>query len=197
MTTVLIVDESSLVAEWFDSVFRATDVDIVGTSSSGAEAISYLERTTPDVVLLTRDLPDEDGLRIGKDILARWPRVKLILLTRTEDQSELRLAIELGFHGRLAMATPAADLVSAIQTVATTRPLPGFVGKPRRPYSDEPVGPYITPQERTVLSLIASGLSPSEIAALLEREEADVRSIAGRLESKLYGDRGLQGGSNG
>jgi DNA-binding NarL/FixJ family response regulator len=191
MTTVLIVEESRLLAEWYGTLLQDTDVEVVGTSSSGAEAISFLERTTPDVVLLTRDLPDEDGLRVGKDISARWPSVKIILLTVSEDLTELRLAIELGFHGVLGKASPAADIVSAIQTVARTGPLPGFVGKPKHPLSDEPVGPYITPEERSILSLIAMGLSATEIAAELEREEEEVRRVAERLESKLYGDSEL------
>ena len=176
------------------------DVDVVGVASDGAEALELTGEARPDVVLMDLRMPRCDGVEATRLVRERHPDTKIVILTTYSDDRSVIDALRAGAHGYLtkdaggeeirqalghvldghAMIDPAVQhhLVDAI----TAGPSPASLrGQPARPrILDE-----LTPREAEVLSLIANGLSNSEIAGRLVISEATVKSHVNRLLAKI------------
>lgn len=203
---VVLVDDQTLVRVGLRTLFAAEpDIEVVGEVGDGAEALTVIARTRPDVVLCDIRMPPPDGLEVLRRITAdpALQNVRVVMLTTFELDEYVFDALHAGASGFLLKDTRPAELVEAIRTVhrgdavvsprVTRRMLEMFAGK--LPDSDgDGAGPAreashavedLTPREREVLLAIASGLSNAEIAAHLTVSEATVKTHVGKVLGKL------------
>jgi DNA-binding NarL/FixJ family response regulator len=117
--SVLVVDDHQLVAEAL-ALFLGSKPDFasVETASSPDQVLRFLQDHTVDVVALDLDLAGEDGLRLGREIAARWPDVALVIVTEVEDASRLLEAVGIGARGWVSKEAPSESLVSALHGAA-------------------------------------------------------------------------------
>jgi DNA-binding NarL/FixJ family response regulator len=193
---VLVVDDQSLVRAGFVKLLEPEpDLRVVGEAGDGFEAVEAVARTRPDVVLMDIRMPRLDGIEATRRIRAGRGASRVLVLTTYDLDEYVFDAIKAGASGFLLKDAPADQLVAGIRVVAagdallapavTRRLIEEFARRPTPP----PEGPVelaeLTAREREILTLIARGLTNSEIAGDLVLGESTVKTHVGNILSKL------------
>ncbi|WP_090594203.1 response regulator [Auraticoccus monumenti] len=195
---VLLVDDQELVRYGFRLLLDAEPgLVVVGEAADGAEAVGLVQRVRPDVVLMDVRMPGVGGIEATRRITSLRPDVRVLVLT-TYDLDEYAFgALGAGAAGFLLKDTRPADLVAAIQAVAsgdavvspriTARLIE--VAAPhlgvRRDADAEQALSELTPREREIFVLVGRGATNGEIAASLYLSESTVKANVGRVLAKL------------
>ena len=196
---VLIADDQGMVRTGF-SVFLSgqPDIEVVGEAADGAEAVRQAAELRPDVILMDIRMPVLDGLAATRQILGQPGHPdppKVLVLPSFDLDDYVYAALRAGASGFLLKDASAHQLAEAVRVVArgdallapgiTKRLISEFarLGAPRSPTRASLAG--LTERETEVLSLVAQGLSNSEIAAHLVVSEPTVKTHLGRVLSKL------------
>ncbi|MFF1612026.1 response regulator [Amycolatopsis sp. NPDC058278] len=192
MTRVLIADDQALLRGSFRVlVDSAPGLEVVGEASDGAEAVALTRVERPDVVLMDVRMPEMDGIEATRRICAETD-VRVLMLTTFDLDEYVYSALRAGASGFLLKDTRPADLLAAIEVVASGDALlaPSVTRRLVAEFARLPSGPVtrldgVTAREQEVLSLIARGLSNDEIAVRLHLGIATVKTHIGRLLHKL------------
>lgn len=186
MIRVLVADDHPVVRAGIAAlVGAAPDIEVVGTASTGAEAVSRAIELEPDVVLMDLRMPELTGDEATARILAERPSVRVIVLTTYESDDAILAAIEAGASGYLLKAAPEEEVVAGIRAVASggmalaPSIAAALVNRVRRPAI------VLSPREREVLRLVAEGLSNPEIGRRLYVGEATVKTHLMHVFEKL------------
>jgi DNA-binding NarL/FixJ family response regulator len=194
--SVLVADDQALLRGSFRVLIdTAPGLRTVGEAGTGAEAVSLAALSRPDVVLMDVRMPEMDGIEATQRICADLPDVRVLILTTFDLDTYVYSALRAGASGFLLKDTPPADLLSVIRIVAsgesllapsvTRRLIAEFVRRPA-PVQPPPSGlDALTGREREVLTLIARGLSNTELAETLHLSPATVKTHIGHLLAKL------------
>jgi len=115
MKQVLIVDDSPTMRKRIASLLReSTLIRIVGEAGSGREAIETVEHTRPDTVLLDIRLPDQSGITLLKRFKARYPEMKIIMLSNLDDPRYRKACLDIGADHFLSKAMEFDRIVDTI-----------------------------------------------------------------------------------
>jgi DNA-binding NarL/FixJ family response regulator len=187
--SVLVVDDERLFAEALASVLGPNGIGITRIVSTPVDAIEAVREATPDVVLLIVEAPTPAELRAGHAIVDACPTARVLVLARTLEKSHVQRVLRGGFQGSLSMDTSIAKLVRTVRTIASGTALPrGDVPSTRstgRPVEPTRLRPSLTPREREVLQLIATGAAGRTIARRLGISENTVRTHSQSILVKL------------
>lgn len=189
-------------------------IEVVGTARDGREALALAAATRPDIVLMDLRMPHCDGVEAIRLLREQHPAIKVIALTTYADDRSVLDALRAGARGYLTKDSSAEEIRQALHTVFQERSAidpavqhhlvaaiaarPGGPATsspdPQRPRErdgarDEPARASavagLTPREREVLALIATGLSNGEIALGLHIGEGTVKSHINHLFPKI------------
>jgi DNA-binding NarL/FixJ family response regulator len=192
---VLLVDDQELVRAGLRGILRARfGFEVVAELSDGAGVLAAVRQARPDVVLMDVRMPGVDGVSATRQLRASEQAPPVLVLTTFEDEDVLAGALRAGAAGFLLKGVPVEDLQRAVRTVAeggawldpavTARVLTAYRDGPAPAQPDEALA-VLTPREREVLALIASGRSNTEIAAELFLGEGTVKTHVGHVFTKL------------
>jgi DNA-binding NarL/FixJ family response regulator len=201
MTRVVIADDQALVRTGFSMILTADGIDVVGQAANGPEAIAATRRLRPDVVLMDIRMPDLDGLEATRRILSEAPTTvdgqptRVLMLTTFDLDQYVYAALTAGASGFLLKDVTPDHLVHAVRLVQdgdallaptiTRRLVERFARvDPGRSTLHGDLG-TLTPREREVLTLLAGGLSNTELATALLLSEATVKTHVTRILTKL------------
>ncbi|XVQ83323.1 response regulator [Microbispora siamensis] len=191
MIRVVVADDQALLRGSFRVLLESEpDITVVGEAGDGAEAVELVARTAPDVVLMDVRMPGMDGIEATRRIDGR---ARVLILTMFDLDAYVYAALRAGAGGFLLKDVPPADLLTAVRVVAAGQALlaPAVTRRLIEEFARTPVAPVVagldgvTEREREVLTLIARGLSNTEIAAHLHLSLATVKTHIGRLLAKL------------
>ncbi len=195
MIRVLVCDDQIIVCEGLRTILStARDVEVVGTATDGAEALELIPQTQPDIVLMDLKMPGMNGVQATREINRHYPAVRVLVLTTYDADEWVFDAIRGGAAGYLLKDAPRTKLLEAIrETVAGQTPVDSRVaGKlfaqiatPRPLPPDTAFAAELSAREREILSLLARGLSNTEIAARLYLSEGTVRNYVSSILTKL------------
>ncbi|WP_248959413.1 response regulator [Sphaerisporangium perillae] len=196
MIRVLLADDQALVRTGFRMILEnAPDMQVVGEAGDGAQAAELALELQPDVVLMDVRMPEVDGVEATRRICVGTSRIRVLMLTTFDLDEYVYAALHAGASGFLLKDTLAPDLLSAIRVVArgdavvapsvTRRLLERYVGIGAAPVTPTADLDVLTEREREVLSLIARGLSNTEIADSLFLSEGTVKTHVSRVLAKL------------
>jgi DNA-binding NarL/FixJ family response regulator len=169
---VLLADDHTLVAEGLKALLKDS-FDLVGVVHDGRALLESAERLRPDVIVTDISMPLLNGLDAVKQIRARHPETRVIILTMHRDTHLAASAFRAGVSGYLLKVSPGEELVKAIHEVAQGRSyvttllakdLINLLMDNTTPRDEESP---LTPRQREVLQLIAEGRTMKEVAALL------------------------------
>jgi DNA-binding NarL/FixJ family response regulator len=178
---ILCVDDHPLVREGIArKIDRQPDMKVIGTASSGEEAIELFRRHRPDVVLMDLQLPGMRGTQAIERIRQEDPEARIIVLTMYGGDEDIFRAIHAGAASYLFKDMLSNDLVSIVRQVhGGERPIPAVVAQRLA----SRVG--LSPREVDVLELIADGKRNKEIADALGITQETVQTHIKRLFVKL------------
>jgi NarL family two-component system response regulator LiaR len=166
------------------------DMEIAGEAGDGRQAVDVVAATRPDVLLLDLYMPELDGhavLAALHDI--PHPPAVVVLTSATGDDHLVR-AVRAGATSYLLKTAPAEDVINAVRDAAagtaslSPQLLTRFTQALRRPPPPDPLRP-LSPREREVLQLIASGHSNRQIARDLAIGEQTVKTHVRGILAKL------------
>ncbi len=187
MITVLLVDDHDLIRQGLRRAFeREDDFTVVGDAGTLAEAYRLVEEHSPDVVVLDVRLPDGDGMTAARRMRDAHPSLGIVMLTMYGGDAPLFASLEAGASAFLNKDAPASEVVMSARHAAatpTTFASTDLADAMRRKLS--PSGPNLTDRERTVLNLLAQGLSISALAGQLYLSESTVKTHISKLYEKL------------
>ncbi|GAB2841945.1 response regulator transcription factor [Actinoallomurus bryophytorum] len=196
---VLVADDQALLRGSFRALIEtATGLTVVGEAATGRETVELAHALLPDVVLMDVRMPDIDGIEATRQInhAPETAGVRVLILTMFDLDGYVFSALRAGAAGFLLKDTPPADLLNAIRIVATgeallaptvtRRLIAEFVRQPQPGLPPPRDLEHITERERQVLTLIARGLSNTDIAGQLHLSLATVKTYVGRLLAKLH-----------
>ncbi len=165
--------------------------DIVGEARDGAEAVDLAAAVRPDVILMDVTMPELDGVEATRQIKARQPEVRIVMLTMHADQDILAEAIRAGANGYLVKDCSTDEIASAIETVAggetalSPRLAASMLAEVRRQDGQAEAERVITKREEEVLQLIADGCSTPEVAERLYISQKTVKNHLASIYQKL------------
>jgi two-component system response regulator DesR len=112
---VLVVDDHALFAEALMLTLGIDDrIEVVGSASSGVEAVSLAEALRPDVVLMDVHMPSMDGIEATRRVRNVSPRSRVVMVTAARSPDVARHALAAGAERCLTKDTPAVRLIDAI-----------------------------------------------------------------------------------
>jgi len=118
MIKILLVDDHAILREGLKSLLKFyNDVEVVGEAENGMQALTQVEALSPDIVLMDIAMPEMNGLVATKRIRARFPEVKVLILTQYEDQQYVIPLLQAGASGYVLKRAFGTDLINAIRTV--------------------------------------------------------------------------------
>jgi two-component system, NarL family, response regulator LiaR len=190
---VLIADDQSIVRKGIRALLAEVEtITVVGEASNGQEAVVQVQVLNPDVTLMDLAMPKMDGIEAIRQITARQPGARILVLTSFTTDDKVFPAIKAGALGYLLKDSEPADLLRAIEQVSRGEPSlhPSIavqvLRELRRPAQKTPPPNALTAREVDVLRLVAKGLSNREIAAQLTTTEATTKTHVSAILSKLH-----------
>ncbi len=193
---ILVVDDHNLFREGLTLLLNsAAETAVVGEAGTGKEAIVQAQELTPDVILMDIQMPDMNGIEATRRILADLPDVGIIMLTMLEDDDSLFAAMSAGARGYILKGADKAEVLKTVTAVAAGQALfgPAIAGRLTTFFQrggqlgETAVTPFpdLTDREREVLTLIAQGLSNSDIASQLHISSKTVSNHISNIFNKL------------
>jgi len=192
LVKVFIFDDHSVFREGLKSILlRSNDIQVVGESDNGSDAVARITEVQPDVILMDVNMP-YSGLQATIDILAKMPDMKILILTVSENEDDLHRAVRAGARGYLLKGMSINELVAAVNSVAsgaavfTPRMAEKLLADFRNDMPKQNDEVSLTDRELDILKLVAGGASNKEIAARLELSEPTIKSHLRNVLSKLH-----------
>ncbi len=185
MITVAIVDDHKIVAAGLEKLINETDVARVsGMEHSVAGCRKLLKDMQPDVLLLDISMPDGSGIDLCPEIKAKYPAVKVLMLTSYGELATVNCALDAGADGYVLKNSMPEEIIEGICKVAAgERFLCEDVNLMLKVQDDNPF--ELTRRECNLLRLIAEGCTNSEIAERLFLGYETIKSYRKNLYAKL------------
>ncbi len=194
-TRVLLVDDHEVVRLGLMTLINdQPNMQVVGEAGTTAEAVRAVERLQPDVVLMDIRMPGEGGIEATQQIVARFPEIKVVMLTSFADDELIVRAIRAGAAGYVLKQVGNEELLRAITAVArgealldpsTTARLLSRVREAERK-ADEDAFRDLSDREMDVLAELTRGKTNAEIGRVLNLSEKTVRNYVSTILEKLH-----------
>jgi two-component system NarL family response regulator len=184
VASVLVVDDHALLRTGVANIINhESDLHVIAEASNGLEAVEAFERHHPDVTLLDLRMPVMEGVEAVRQIRARDPLAKVIVLTTYDTDDDISRALKAGAKAYVLKDISADGLIACIHDVLAgkTYLAPAAAAK----LAEGVTRIQLTPRELATLRLMADGKSNKEIAGELGISERTVKTHLGHLFEKL------------
>lgn len=196
---VLLADDQALVRAAFALLINsAPDMEVVAEAKTGREAVQAAREARADLVVMDIRMPELNGIEATRLLAADedLAGVKVLMLTTYDTDEHVVEALRAGASGFLVKDTRPAELLDAIRTVAageallspgpTARLIARVLRAPEIPAPDhDGCLEQLSPRERQVLTLVARGLTNTEIADTLGLSPLTAKTHVSRIMGKL------------
>ncbi len=190
----MLVDDHELVREGLRAVLSGVpEFEVVAEAGDAAAAIREAERARPDVVVMDVRLGSGSGIEVTREIRARNPQIRVLMLTSFADDEALFASIMAGAAGYLLKQIRSGEIVQAIRAIgagqslldpAVTKAVLDQWRQARSLIRDERLARLSTTEER-ILALIAEGRTNREVGAALHLAEKTVKNYVSSILAKL------------
>lgn len=167
---VFLADDHEVILDSLALMISTLDgITVVGTATTGREALVKIASLDVDIVLSDMDMPELNGIELAQLLSQQQPHIKLILLTMFEDAEVIQSAIEADIWGYVLKKARKNELENAIHTVAAGEKYFMAVDQPVvvDAYSEQLIQPLInvlSNREKEIIRLIVNEVPGAEIA---------------------------------
>jgi NarL family two-component system response regulator LiaR len=193
---VLLVDDHKIMRDGIKAILnRSNEFRVAGEAENGTDAVQFVRKFRPQLVLMDIGLPGLNGVETTAEILRYQPDCKVVILSMYDDEQSVVSAVRSGARAFILKRASDNDLMEALRMVAAggmylspqvsdrllTRIQKGDLESRQTPKVLE----SLSPREVQVLRLVADGKTSKEIAVLLDLREQTVRSYRKTMMKKL------------
>ncbi|UCZ52113.1 response regulator transcription factor [Bacillus shivajii] len=170
MIKVLFADDHEMVRIGVSSYLSAQkDIDVIAEADDGEEAVQLALELKPDIILMDLVMKEMDGIEATKQIIEKWPRAKIIIVTSFLDDEKVYPALEAGATSYMLKTSKASEIAKAIRATFDGQSVlePEVTGKimSKMRQNNVPIlHEQLTGREMEVLKLMAEGKTNQEIA---------------------------------
>lgn len=187
-----ITDDHKMVLKGIESMLIETrEIEVVGTYENANETIENIEKDKPDVLLLDINLPDINGIDLCKQLVKKYPELKIIALTNFDDISFTKRMLKNGAHGYLLKNTDKLEILEALKTVISGDLYlqkdiqKKLLNQSYQKTNDNGLIPKLTRREKDVLLAISEELTTQQISEKLFISPKTVETHRMNIMSKL------------
>ena len=187
---LVVVDDHALFRAGLVNILTQMDeLEVVGEAGDGSEALTVVQRTKPDVVLLDVNMPVMDGVEtVG--VLSETEDCRILMLTISKQDEDLFGAINAGADGYLLKSAEPDELLRAIQQVAEGKSIlsPEITGRVLQVVSSGQTiqsKTKLSKREMEVLNCLAKGMTSAQVAEELFISENTVKTHVRHILEKL------------
>ena len=151
---VLIADDHPLMLQGIRRALEASeDIDVVGEARSGEELLALVERRKPDLVLMDLHMPGLGGLDCIAELRRRWPEVKTVMISASDDRASIDAALLAGASAYILKSVSPMEIPSVLRqaSAGAVYHVPS-AARPRIGAQPMATGPDLTPRETTILT---------------------------------------------
>lgn len=163
---VLLVDDHAILRMGLASLLSSkADIEVVGDAPNGPAGIRKALRLKPDVVIMDLMMPGMDGIEATRELLAKAPGSRVLILTTFGTSDGISQAMDAGAMGAVMKNCDFRELAEAIRTVAAGGRY--VAADVERIISADPPAAALTSRQAEILQSIVRGLSNPDIARQL------------------------------
>lgn len=200
MITVIIAEDQKLLRESFKNIIENnSDIKVVASATNGKEAYSLCKEYKPDVVLMDLSMPVCNGTEATKLIKTDFPSVKVLILTASNDKTDVAETIHNGADGYILKNIGTEELILSIKSASLglgivdkdlLDPIALNLTKENKKNKNvtldvSGINVSLTEREISIVTMIVDGKDNKEIGASLFIAEGTVKNIITEIISKL------------
>src|SRR5215475_11899303 len=181
---ILIVDDHPVVQAGLSSMLAThEEVEVIGSASSGDEALVMVQQDMPDILLLDLRMPGMNGIDTLHALKEMKASARVIILTSFETDENIYRAVQAGAQGYLLKDTSQHQMLEAIATVQLgKRYIPNQIAAR---LAERMLRSNLTARESEILEMLAKGLTNKQIGSALTISENTVRNHVNSIMEKL------------
>ncbi len=191
--SVLIADDHGVLLAGLRALLSAEpDMEVVGQASNGIEAVWLARQLQPDIVLADINMPGASGIEVAQQLSGQLPRTRVLILTMYEDPNLIEQAMQAGARGYITKRAVESELIDGVRAVARGEV---YIQSGLRESRLETAGSnlqaapedlsMLTPAEKHLLSLMATGATSHEAADALGLKHTELENLRASLGRKL------------
>lgn len=186
MIRVYLVEDQALVRDAVAALLGLDfNIEIIGQASNGQDALNAIEALDsdlhPDIILTDIEMPTMNGIGLSEKIAAKFPAIKMVIMTTFSRAGYIRRALTTGVKGFILKEAPSEELINALKKVMQGQK----VIDPELAINALDDADPLTDKERKALKLASDGLKTSDIAKQLFISEGTTRNYLSDAIAKL------------
>lgn len=191
---IILADDHDLFREGIKKIVEGIPgVEVIGEAGDGLELMELLKESVPDLIVLDINMPNLSGVEATIKLKNLYPKVKILILTMHKSKEYLYRALKAGADGYLLKSNAYGDLITAFETIRAgdtyvSSLMFGFMVDFFRTEQRQvvPAQGSLSPREREVLQLIATGKTSKEIGEKLHLSMSTVQGHRVKIKNKLH-----------
>lgn len=184
MTTVAIVDDHSVVRMGMKYVLMTDkEFKFVGEADDGAEAVTLVDKFSPDILLLDVRMPGTDGIAALRLVREKFPDQRVVMLTMSDAEEDVYQALTLGARGYVIKDNSPGNIIGALRKVMSGEL--AVSDAVRSAYEARKAERGLTEREKEILVLVSKGCSNTEIGDILHLSPNTVKNHLKNLFESL------------
>jgi DNA-binding NarL/FixJ family response regulator len=185
---IIIVDDHTIFKTGLEILLnRIPHVKVIGDADSREQLFNLLGKNIPDIIFMDINLGYENGIKITKEVLSKYPAIKVIALTMSEEVTDFNAMLSVGASGFLLKNVKEKELSEAIEMVMSGESYFSkeflILARQQSPVKTIQSKITLSEREREVLSLICTGYSNQQIA---EKIHISIHTVDGHRRSLFY-----------
>lgn len=195
MIRILLADDHEVVRRGLIALLATRpDWQVCGEAQNGREAVALAVKLKPNLAILDLSMPELNGLEATRQIRKEVPETEVLVFSMYESEGFVRDLLAAGARGYVLKSDVAAQLLTAVETVARHKPfftsevaervLEGFLRLGELSPGEGGAG-ILTPREREIVQLLAEARSNKEISTILAISVKTVETHRASIMRKL------------
>jgi len=193
---VFIADDHTIVRDGLRFILEAEpDIEVVGDAADGRQAVRWLKKLCPDVVVMDIAMPKLNGIEATRQIRESCPSTQVIILSVYSTTEHIVRSLEAGAKGYLLKESAGQDVVKAVREVHAGRRyfcqgisekmVGDYISQRQKAHIMSPLE-KLSSREREILQLVVEGKTSAQIAEILYLSPKTVETYRSRLMQKLH-----------